>query len=429
MADLLALANAVIDDGKGVQDIGPINRINHELSPIADGIAVVEAFSHCVLFETDDGLLAFDTSSHIGGARVVEAIRKWRPHRFHTIVYTHGHMDHAGGCGAFIADASANGQPRPRVVGHENVAHRFERYRLTDGYNRIINDRQFGQFARHGYSMSTGGAFLPDTTPDPDTEYRDTLDINVGGMAARLTHGRGETDDHTWAWIPEHKAICAGDFFIWNFPNAGNPQKAQRFPREWAQALRAMAAQGAELFLPAHGLPIAGAARIHRVLSEVAETLEGIVTQTLAMMNAGARLNDIVHAVKVDQAVLDKPYLKPMYDEPEFVVRNLWRQFGGWYDGNPAHLKPASDVALAQEVAHLAGGAETLAARAQALADDDMRLACHLIEFAALADSESSAIAAVRAEVYQRRRGMETSLMAKGIFGDAANASKRKLDA
>ena len=423
MADLLALSNAVIDDGKGVADIGPINRINHELSPIAPGIAVVEAFSHCVLFETDAGLLAFDTSSHAGGAKVVEAIRKWRPHRFHTIVYTHGHLDHVGGAGAFIAAAEVRRQLRPRVVGHENVARRFERYRLTDGYNRIINERQFGQFARHGYSMATGGAFLPDTTPNPDTTYRQTLTIEVGGLAAELTHGRGETDDHTWAWIPEHKAICAGDFFIWNFPNAGNPQKAQRYPREWAQVLRAMAARGAELFLPAHGLPIAGAARIRRVLSEVAETLEGIVRQTLAMMNDGARLNDIVHAVKVDAAVLERPYLRPMYDEPEFVVQNLWRQFGGWYDGNPANLKPASDVALAQEVAHLAGGAAALAARAQALGAQDMRLACHLIEFAALAAPGDSAVQSLRAEIYQRRRDVETSLMAKGIFGDAANAS------
>ena len=70
MADLFALSNAVIDEGKGMDDIGPINRINHQLSPIDDGIAVVEAFSHCVLFETDDGLVAFDTSNPAGGARV-----------------------------------------------------------------------------------------------------------------------------------------------------------------------------------------------------------------------------------------------------------------------------------------------------------------------------------------------------------------------
>jgi hypothetical protein len=33
---------------------------------------------------------------------------------------------------------------------------------------------------------------------------------------------------------------------------------------------------------------------------------------------------------------------------------------------------------------------------------------------------------AIRAEVYQTRRDRETSLMAKGIFGSAANESKSK---
>ena len=243
MADLLAISNAVIDEGKGIAEVGLINRINHQLSELGDGVAIVEAFSHCVLFETDDGLLAFDTSNRLGGARVVQAVRGWRADRFNTVVYTHGHLDHVGGCGAFLADAASKGHPRPRVAGHENVSRRFDRYTLTAGYNRVINDRQFGQFRRFGFDISGGPRFVPDTTPKPDLVYRESIDLDVGGLAVTLNHGRGETDDHTWAWIPAHRAICAGDFFIWNFPNAGNPQKVQRYPREWAQALRRIADQ------------------------------------------------------------------------------------------------------------------------------------------------------------------------------------------
>src|SRR4029077_19090425 len=116
MADLLAISRAVIDEGKDQMTVGPINRINHELSEIGDGVAMVEAFSHCILFATDDGLLAFDTSGPQGGGRVVEAVRGWRPERFNTLVYTHGHVDHVGGAGAFVADAEAKGQPRPRIA-------------------------------------------------------------------------------------------------------------------------------------------------------------------------------------------------------------------------------------------------------------------------------------------------------------------------
>lgn len=428
MADLLSMSAGIIDGTESAENVGPINRINHELSSIADGVAMVEAFSHCVLFETDDGLLAFDTSNPQGGARVVDAVRGWRRDRFNTIVYTHGHVDHVGGCGAFIADAEAAGQPRPQVAGHVNVPRRFDRYNLTNGYNQIINERQFGQFRRRGYDISeaTSQSFLPETSPKPDVTYDDGLDLTIGGLDVRLNHAKGETDDHTWAWIPKHKAICAGDFFIWNFPNAGNPQKVQRYPAEWARAMRAMADQGAELFLPAHGLPIAGADRIRTVLTDVADALEHLVRETLALMNQGARLNDIIHTVSIDPAVLEKPYLRPMYDEPEFIVRNIWRLYGGWYDGNPAHLKPARDSALAAEVANLAGGAVALAERALAVAGKDARLACHLAEMAALAAPDDKHVHELRAEVYQRRRDGETSLMAKGIFGYAANESRTK---
>jgi len=423
MTNLLELSSSIIDEGKTTEDVGPINRINHELSEIADGIAVVEAFSHCVLFETDDGLLAFDTSSPQGGGRVVEAIRGWRQDRFNTLVYTHGHIDHVGGCGAFMADAESSGHPAPRVAGHENVSRRFDRYNWTNGYNMVINRRQFGQFSRRGYSLTDGDGFLPESSARPEITYSDRLDLEIGGLEVELRHAKGETDDHTWSWIGRHKAICAGDFFIWCFPNAGNPQKVQRYPVEWAAAMREMAAQGAELFLPAHGLPIEGRDRIQGVLTDVAEALEFLVKSTVDAMNEGARLNEIVHEVKVDPAVLAKPYLQPIYDEPEFIVRNIWRLYGGWYDGNPANLKPAEDSILAKELAVLAGGAEKLAQRGQELAADDPRLACHLVEMAVLASPDDKSLHVIRAEVYQHRRGMESSLMAKGIFGSAVNES------
>ena len=427
MADLLALSREIIDQGKSADQVGPINRINHQLSELRPGVAVVEAFSHCVCFATDDGLVAFDTSNPTGGSKVVSELRRWKKDRFNTVVYTHGHVDHVGGCGAFVADAQAQGASKLRVCGHENVSKRFDRYNLTNGYNQIINERQFGQFRRRGYDMADADErFLPASAPKPDTVYRDSLNLDVGGLKIELKHAKGETDDHTWAWIPKHKAICAGDFFIWNFPNAGNPQKVQRYPLEWAHAMRAMAAQGAELFLPAHGLPIDGAARIRLVLEDVADALEHLVRETVAMMNQGARLNEIIHSVSIDKTVLEKPYLRPMYDEPEFVVRNIWRLYGGWYDGNPANLKPAREAALAQEIASLAGGVEKLAQRALSVMEQDVRVACHLAELAVAADPTSVHAHGVRAQVFQHRRNGETSLMAKGIFGYAANESKAK---
>ena len=228
-------------------------------------------------------------------------------------------------------------------------------------------------------------------------------------------------------WNPGRKVLCTGDLFIWASPNCGNPQKVQRYPREWAVGLRKMQALGAEVLLPGHGLPILGADRIDQALGETAELLESLVEQTLALMNEGARLDDIVHTVQAPAHLLDRPYLKPVYDEPEFVVRNLWRLYGGWYDGNPAHLKPAPDAVLAAEVAALAGGAGRLAERAQELAaQGDLRLAGHLAEMAALAAPDDAGVHTVRAEVFAARAAQERSTMSKGVFAWAERESRER---
>ncbi|GAC1309438.1 MAG: hypothetical protein NVSMB16_05890 [Acidimicrobiales bacterium] len=423
MADLLDLSARIIDSGVADQ---PVNRVTQELSEVAEGIAVIESFSHSIVLRTDAGLTVFDASGAATGPAVVESMRAWSGAPVDALVYTHGHIDHVGGSGAFIGDAERLGHPRPRVIAHDNVRARFARYRRTDGWNTAINVRQFGGIRDRSIGIGRPSQrFLADDVAAPDVWFGAHLALDAGGVAIELHHARGETDDHAWAWIPSRRAICCGDFLIWNFPNAGNPQKVQRYPSEWAAALRLMASYEPELLLPAHGLPIAGSARIGRVLGEVAGALEALVDEVVDLMNGGATLDEIVHTVRVPDETLAKPYLRPLYDEPEFVVRNIWRLYGGWWDGNAARLKPARDAAVALEVATLAGGAGALAQRAAAVAGaGDLRLACQLAEWAAEAAPHDPAVHEARAAIYDARRRAEPSLMAKGIYAAAARESQ-----
>lgn len=437
MADLIALSTKIVDSGIADQ---AVNRTTGELSEIAPGLAMVESFSHSVVWDSGDGLVAFDASHANTGQQVVDSIRTWSSAPFNSVVYTHGHSDHVGGIGAFNADAIAKGNNSLRVIGHENVAPRFQRYRYTNDWNVAINARQFGGIKGDLNSVLTdirppaGGkklnSFIPDDTLDPTVEVSDFASMTIGNSVVEFHHARGETDDHLWSWFPEQKWLASGDFVIWNFPNAGNPQKVQRWPIEWAAALRAMIAKGPELLLPAHGLPIAGKERITRVLDEIATALEDLVRGVVTMMNEGETLNDIIHTVRVPEATLGKPYLRPLYDEPEFVVRGIWRQFGGWWDGAPSRLKPARDEEVGVEIARLAGGAEVLIRRAQDLATSgDLRLACHLADFAGWAAPEDPEVHRARAEVYEMRRKNELSLMAKGIFRGASRESEQVIKA
>ncbi len=427
MADLLEISSRIIDSGVVDQ---PINRVTNELSELADGLAIVESFSHCVALDTGEGLVCFDSSGVHTGEAVMAAVKGWRPERVSHLIYTHGHADHVGGSTFFAAD-------RPVVIGHQNVTARLDRYDYTNNWNLIINSRQFGGIpgelnlsigeAEGGAQVSIADArrFLPSTTLRPSETFVSHHEVRAGDTTIELRHARGETDDHLWAWLPDRRWIMAGDFVIWNFPNAGNPQKVQRYPSEWAAALREMIAAEPELLVPAHGLPIAGQARIAMVLGDIADALEHLVADVIEMMNQGATLDAIIHTVSVPADTLAKPYLRPLYDEPEFVIRNIWRQFGGWWDGAASRLKPSSDAHLAAAIADLCGGAIALIGRAQqAVVDNDLRLACHLADLAGWAAPDDPAIHSVRAEVYIERRKAEPSLMSKGIFMAAARESQ-----
>jgi alkyl sulfatase BDS1-like metallo-beta-lactamase superfamily hydrolase len=296
---------------------------------------------------------------------------------------------------------------------------RFARYAATAGFNANINARQFGV---PGFRWPTQFRF-------PDVTYDEELTITVGGIAFELHHGMGETDDHTWTWIADRQIIVSGDFVIWAAPNCGNPQKVQRYCRPWADAFRAMAAKKASALIPGHGPAIFGPDRVAQLLSESAEFLDSIHDQTVALMNEGKTLDQVVNAVKIPHHLLARPYLQPTYDDPEFLIRNVWRLYGGWWDGDPAHLKPAPAPALAREIALLAGGANKLADRARTLADHgDLRVAGHLAELAVQAEPENVEVHKVRIAVNQKRAAIERTTMARGVFDAATRESQAVAD-
>ena len=375
------------------------------LEEVAPGVAFHSGFANVVAITTGEGLVLVDTGSPMTAAVVHQQVRAWSPAPVHTAIYTHGHVDHAMGTAPFEAE-------RPlRVVGHELIAARFDRYVMTAGWNSAINTRQF----------RIPGLRWPTAYRYPDVTYRDRLDLDIGGVTLELHHHRGETDDHTIVWAPRARVLCTGDLFIWAAPNCGNPQKVQRYVIEWAEALEAMRAFGAEVLLPGHGPPIFGAARVDQALRETGAFLRSIHEQVVALMNAGLRLDDVIAQVTFPAELLARPYLRPVYDDPAFVVRNVWRRYGGWWDGNPARLLPARDAAIAAEVVALAGGTAPVIARARAAADrGDLALACQLAEWARQAAPTDADALAVRKDVYRARAAAESSLMARSIFTAAA---------
>ncbi len=390
---------------------------------IQDGMLYYKGLAGVTAIDTGESLVMLDTGAKFDSQAVHEQVRAWRSDLpLAAAVFSHHHVDHIFGVGPFEQEAAEQKKPRTIVYGHEAIPAHFDRYKKMPGWNGSLNARQFIQ------RIGPVGQRIPwpEEFRYPDVTFRDLLTFSEGDYTFELHHTRGECEDSVWAWVPELQLLAPGDLFIWAVPNAGNPQKVQRWVGEWAAGLREMSALGAELLIPGHGFPIFGADRIHQALTDTAALLETIEEQTIALMNTGASLDTVLHSVEIPQDALEKPYLRPVYDHPQFLIRNVWRFNGGWYDGEPDNILPAPRAEQAREWVDLAGGLAPVLERAKKLlSEGNVRLACHVIEYAAHAEPGSKETHELRTEIYEARAKLQMSSMARGVFTFAASSSQQ----
>jgi alkyl sulfatase BDS1-like metallo-beta-lactamase superfamily hydrolase len=418
VADLLTLAEqAWRGELDTVFEHHPVHTFYEGACELAPDLLALKGIAGLYVVDSGAGLVMLDGGTRLDVDRTFEEVRRWRPEvPLVAAVFSHHHVDHICATERFEAEAAARGWPPPVVYAHELMPQHFDRYLRTLGWNTAINRRQF--------AIDAPRFRWPDRYRYPDVTYQDRLTFRLGRLTFHLHHGRGETDDHTFTWIPERRILAPGDLFIYAVPNAGNPQKVQRYVSDWADALDRMAGLGAETLLPGHGLPIFGAERIHEALTQTARFLRAIEEQTLALMNRGASLDQVLHGVKLPEELMQKPYLRPVYDDPRFLIRMVWRRYGGWWDGEFDGLLPAPRAEQAAEWVRLAGGVERVLERARALgAEGRHALACHLAEMARHAAPEDPAVHRTRASVYRAYAKRQTSSMARNILNHAALAS------
>jgi glyoxylase-like metal-dependent hydrolase (beta-lactamase superfamily II) len=380
---------------------------------VAPNVFMHPAFVNTYALRTPDGLVVVDPGLTHTSTTVRDAIRAWSDAPLHAAVYTHGHADHAFGLRAFLEAGE-----RPEIVAQENCVARFQRYRAMHGLNGRINMRQFG------LPMPV----FPQRFDWPTLLVRDVVAQRFGDVDVQYHAARGETDDHLWVWVPQHRYLFTGDLIIWQAPNCGNPQKVQRYPEDWATALETMAGYEPEWLFPGHGPAVHGREAVRTMLTETARYLRVIVDQVRERMNAGQTADEIFHAVEPDRELAKRTFLQPTYDHPKFIVRNLLRLWGGWWNGNAADLLPATPAAQAAEIASLAGGVDTLVARGRALLDaGDATMASHVAEWATRAAPEDRDAQALKRDVYERLHADAAALMARGIYRAAMNDAERAL--
>lgn len=373
-------------------------RVDTAIEDVKDKTSVIEVapgsylirmpIVNAAFFETDEGIVLVDTGMAPAGPAILDAIRSVSEQPIHTIIYTHGHVDHAYGTWAMMEAGET-----PQIIAHDLLKPRFERY-----------IRLRGSLARY---MSQPEDQLPASESDlvwPTRYFSDRLELEIGGETFVLQHHKGETDDQLYVWVPDRKALASADYYQGFLPNAGNGKRYQRHVEDWAVALREMAALQPEILLPAHGAPISDTATIVENFTVLADTLQYIVDATIEGLNAGKRKDLIYGAIELPEHLAQHPTMNVQYVSVSDISKMVIKKYTGWWDDIPSHWTPASMEDQGEMIIDLAGGnIPAITQYAREMIADNIRLASHLTDWLFYARPDDPDIQQLVFDVYKTR--------------------------
>ena len=356
---------------------------NFPSSEFADGTCyIVGSMAIVGVVNTNDGLVIFDLGIKMQGSKIFQEVRKFSDKPVKYIIYSHGHFDHCFGYAPFIEEIKEKGWDMPQVIGHENLLRRFEKYRILHGYHNWLNKMQF----------STRGAQMPGDivsakeTLDPTIilHGNENYEFKLGQYTFEVYHDMGETDDGLWMFFPEKKVLFTGDLVMNpSYPNVGNPNKVQRYPKHWAFAMEKMLEKNADYIVPGHGQLIEGKDDVKDTLSIRAEAMHFVHDEVVKRMNEGKWFPEIFHEMlEIEpEKFKNHKFLKPTYGCYRFAIHATYRLYHGWYDsGNPTDLFPAKADDIAKEILKVADETKFLEQAKSLFDEGKVQLASHLLD-------------------------------------------------
>jgi alkyl sulfatase BDS1-like metallo-beta-lactamase superfamily hydrolase len=327
--------------------------------------AYAYAPSNCTMIEGDDGVVLVDTLSTVELAQpVAQAFREMTSKPIKAVIYTHFHADHVSGIHAFVSeDDVRNGVVE--VIAHESLVDNVVQ---SSGLLAPILGRRamftFGFQLPVGPEGNVGSGFGPVNFTgtrsffEPTRTFRSTLDLKICGLNLQLVHVPTETDDQIVVWLPDQKILLSADAIQGEtFPNIyairGTPF---RNPMIWVRGIDRLRSFQAEILIPHHGRPVAGAQAVEDVLVAHRDAIQYLHDQTVRWMNRGCTPDEIAEKVVMPAHLAAHAWLGEFYGAYKHCTRGIYSGYLGWFEGDPITLDPLPRVERARRYVDLLGG-------------------------------------------------------------------------
>lgn len=376
-----------------------VHRLNDSVRTVQCNLFQESHYAYTSWVITDEGVVIIDTGTGTVAPLVKEEIARETDKPIKYIIYTHGHFDHTEGAAAFM-------DQHPEVIGHENVAPRFDRYQRMAPYFRHIMEIQI----RQTLPIRKAAFVYPTLT------YRDDYSFKLGGLTFNLFHGKGESDDGTLVWIPELKTVFCGDLLEASFPNLGNPFKVMRYAKEWADTLERVL--GLEPDLAVGGdVVLTDNREINDHFKETIELLRYLEDSVTDAANRGRNLEQMTEEIQLPPHLENSPNLRQIYSRREFAIYNIWKRYCGYFDFSPSSVLPRPKKELAAVARELIGNDSAILEKAESLFNGGQpQLALETLDLILKVDGESVPARRLRVRILEKLAEGDICLMSRNVW-------------
>ncbi len=413
----------------------------HGLFEVVPGIYQVRGYdlSNMTLVEGRRGVIVIDPLISMECAAAALAL--YRSHRgerpVSAVIYTHSHVDHFGGVKGVIGEDAVHAGEVPVWAPAGFLAHavsenvlagtamaRRAAYMFAPGLARGPH----GQLdAGIGKTTSSGSVTLIAPTHEVSRtgQMEDIDGVPVVFQLVPDSEAPAEMNFH----FPELEVLCVAENAVHCMHNVLTPRGALvRDALSWSKYLgEAIELFGArtEVMFAQHHWPRWGKQRIVRYLGRHRDMYRYLHDQTLRLANRGLTPTEIAAEVTLPPSLERSWSCRGYYGTVSHNVRAIYQRYLGFFDGNPAHLDPLPNEALARRYVELAGGVDQLLGRARAAFEQgDYRWVAELCSHAVFAAPECPPALELQAEALEQLGYQSESAVWRNLYLVGAHESR-----
>jgi linear primary-alkylsulfatase len=394
-------------------------KLNHEtgLFKVTDGIWQLRGFdlANITLIQGKTGWIVVDslTSRQTAAAAMAFARAHLGEHKVSALIFSHSHIDHFGGALGVISGEEAAARKVP-IVAPEGFLKEATSENVLLGpsmgrramymYGSRLPASPTGMVGEGlGEAVAIGSmGILP-----PTITITGSQELTLDGVKFEFLDVPGsEAPAEMVFYLPEKKALCAAEDLTHNMHNLYTLRGAKvRDALRWSNYIDEFIQRfpQTEVLFAQHHWPIWGNARIVDFMKKQRDAYRYIHDQTVRMVNAGMRPDEIADTLKLPPSLAATFALRDYYGTVRANARAVYEYYVGWFDGNPANLDPLPRTVAAKRYVELMGGVDKVVAAAQNAFDQgEYRWSAELLNHAVFAAPDDKAAKALLARTYDQ---------------------------